>query len=109
MLRLKTSIFITAWQRRCMAGGAFATVARKGDPDGGLVIVKSMAPDRTATAVIETYHEDPRQRWRPLNEAPLGEDEIDRLIERETRFDTDLWVVEVEDRDRRLFLGEPDD
>ena len=39
----------------------------------------------------------------------VSEDEVDldRYIERATRIDPDLWVVEIDDREGRHFLTEP--
>ncbi|MCI5048255.1 MAG: DUF1491 family protein [Aquisalinus sp.] len=104
MPRLKTEIFIRAWLRRAQSEGAFATVARKGDPDGGLVIVKAINTDRQACAWIETYAVEEKNRWRPLTETFLAEIEVNEKISRELNFDRDLWLVEVEDRDGRNFL-----
>ncbi|MCI5044883.1 MAG: DUF1491 family protein [Aquisalinus sp.] len=105
MPRLRTEIFVKAWLRRAQSAGAFAAIVRKGDPDGGLVIVKAINGDRQACAWIETYAEVEEDRWRPLMEAFLSEREVDEKISRELSFDRDLWLVEVEDRSGRNFLG----
>ncbi|WP_306253374.1 DUF1491 family protein [Parvularcula sp. IMCC14364] len=104
MLRLKTAIFIKAWLRRAQAAGAFAAVVRKGDPDGGLVIVKVVNAERQACAWIETYAEREADRWRALTDAFMPEGEIDEKVNRELKFDSDAWLVEAEDRAGRNFL-----
>ncbi len=35
---------------------------------------------------------------------PLPDSKADGILEREIRFDSDLWIVEVEDREGRHFL-----
>ena len=47
------------------------------------------------------------RRWVVLLKAAfLSEDEVLAHIAREARVDSDLWVVEIEDRDGRHFLGD---
>ena len=42
--------------------------------------------------------------WMVLVEG--AEAEVDASIQKQRSFDTDLWVIEVEDRDGRHLLGE---
>jgi hypothetical protein len=104
---LSTDLWVGALIRRAEQGGAFAVVARKGDPNGGTVLVKVL--DRGSGAV-HLYAEATRMDGEQIWMRPAGaEDEpsLDRYIERAVRIDPDLWVVEIEDRQGRHFLTEP--
>ena len=47
------------------------------------------------------------RRWiAHLSPAGVPESEVDAFLEREARFDSDLWLIEVEDRRGRHFLDE---
>ena len=41
-----------------------------------------------------------------LSPAGVGESEVDALLAREASFDSDMWLVEVEDRGGRHFLDD---
>lgn len=106
---LSTDIWVSALIRRAELGGAFATVARKGDPRAGAVLVKTV--DRRGGEVrlyAEATRSDGQRVWmRPAR----GEQEsdLDAYVERALRIDPDLWVVEIEAQDGRRFLTEPVD
>jgi hypothetical protein len=102
--RLKTEIRVSAHLRRVQAAGAFAAIARKGDPDAGAVAVKVFMGSGVARLFIESRDIDGNQIWREPMEGPVEERRIDDYLEKEARFDPDLWVVEIEDRDGRSFL-----
>ena len=36
----------------------------------------------------------------------VSDKDAEKLLEREARFDSDVWIVEIEDRDGRHFLGD---
>lgn len=106
--RLKTHIRVGAHLRRARAGGAFATIARKGDPDAGVVMVKLYLGAGQARLFVQSRDLEGRPVWRdPLGEPggpPQAESEIDRWLEKERAIDPDLWIVEIEDREGRAFL-----
>jgi hypothetical protein len=88
-------------------GGAFATVARKGDPRAGAVLVKTINRLSGDTVVYaEAFRGDGERVWMQPK-ASHEEPDLDLYIERAARVDPDLWVVEIEDRDGRHFLTEP--
>ncbi|MBU2168149.1 MAG: DUF1491 family protein [Alphaproteobacteria bacterium] len=103
---LATDVWVGALIRRAQLGGAFATVARHGDARAGAVLVKIYdSANRTARLYSEATGPDGDRLWmRPLDTEV--ETEVDAYIERQARFDSDLWVVEIEDREGRHFLTE---
>ena len=104
---LSTDIWVGALIRRVELGGAFAVVARKGDPRAGAVLVKVLnRGDGTARLLAEATRGDGDRVWMEPA-ASREEGDLDRYIERAVRIDPDVWVVEIEDREGRHFLVEP--
>ena len=103
---LSTDIWVSALIRRAELAGAFAVVARKGDPRAGAVLVKVL--DRragTARLYAEATRGDGERVW--MQPVPSdAEPELDAYIERARRIDPDLWVVEIDDAQGRHFLTE---
>ena len=92
--------------RRAELGGAFATVARKGDARAGTVIVKVFDTSaRRARLYSEAFGPDGERLWmQPIESEQEGE--LDAYLDRQARYDPDLWVVEIEDREGRHFITE---
>lgn len=101
--RLKTEIRVAAQLRRAAIAGAFATVARRGDPDAGAVAVKVYLGARRARLFVESRNEAGEAIWREPLESEADEAAVDQFLEKESRFDRDLWIVEIEDRQGRAF------
>ena len=106
---ISTDIWVAALIRRAEMGGAFAAVARKGDPRAGAVLVKVVDRRRgQARLYAEATRADGERVWmRPARAEQ--EPELDAYVERAVRIDPDLWVVEIEDVEGRHFLTEPVD
>lgn len=111
MPELKTDFWASALIRRAEIGGAFATVARKGDADAGAVLVKVARLDGRARLYAPARNGDGERIWLDLSAGQLGEDErdIDAYVRKRVENDPDLWVLEVEDKNGRHFLEEPVD
>ncbi len=108
-MRVVSSFWVGAYVRRCHSVGAFATVARKGATEAGAIFVVVDRLDGTADlygpapqAFFDAEQPLDRQFEKLLSGAPNSE--IRDRIEREVRFDPDLWVIEIEDRQGRAFL-----
>ena len=102
--RLKTEIRVAAQLRRAAGAGAFATIARRGDPDAGAIAVKVYLGGRRARLFVEARNDEGSAVWREPLDGEADEAGVDRYLEKETRFDRDLWIVEIEDRQGRPFL-----
>lgn len=103
---LSTDVWVGALIRRAQLEGAFATVVKKGDARAGAVIVKVWNPqDRRARLYTEAFGPDGDRLWMQPVESDQ-ESELDAYVERQRRYDPDLWVVEIEDRQGRHFLTE---
>lgn len=111
MAELKADFWASALIRRAEAQGAFAAVARKGDPDAGVVLVKASTMDGRARLYAPALRGEGERVWLDLSSGALGDKEadIDDYVRRRAASDPDLWVVEIEDRQGRAFLLEPID
>ena len=102
---LHTDLWVSALIRRAGIAGANAVVVRRGDARAGTVIVKAYnTSDRTARLFTEAFGPDGDRLW--IEPVQGTETELDAYVERQAGFDTDLWVVEIEDREGRHFLTE---
>lgn len=102
-MRVTSALFVAAFVRRCHGEGAFAVVARKGAEEAGAVFVVVDRLDGTLDlyapapqAAFDEARPSDRLFQKIADRAP-PEGVRDRL-QRESRFDPDLWVVEVEVR-----------
>jgi hypothetical protein len=96
------------------SGGAFATVVRHGDNDLGTIWIKLNRLDGTAALYGPApesldAHDDriAERRFIRLHKADIVSNDIaDQQLARQHAFDSDLWVVEVEDRSGNHGLDE---
>lgn len=105
---LRTEIWAAALIRRAEVGGAFATIARRGDRDGGAVLVKVSTLDGRARLYAPARDGEGERVWMDLSAGSLGngEADIDAYARKRAETDPDLWVIEIEDRAGRTFLTE---
>jgi hypothetical protein len=111
-MRLKSGIWVAAYLRRCNGEGAFAAVRRRGAEEAGAVFIKINRLDGTATLygpAPQSAFDETRPAERMFvatvgGEKPAPEADIEARLLREIRFDSDVWIVEVEDRAGRNFL-----
>lgn len=104
--RLKSHIRVSAHIRRAEAAGAFASIIRRGDADAGAIAVKVWLGAGRARLFLETRDGAGAHVWREAFDGPVEEAQIDAKLARETAFDSDIWIVEIEDRDGRAFLDD---
>ncbi len=103
---LSTDLWAAALIRRAELAGAFATVARKGDARAGTVIVKAFdTTSRRARLYSEAFGSDGERLWMQPVESEF-ESELDEYLQRQIRYDPDLWIIEIEDREGRHFITE---
>lgn len=109
-MRIKTEIWVKAYIRRCFGEGMPALVVRRGNADAGAVYIKVNLLDGQvglygpAPAGLSAI--DGSRLWTSLlGDDAVPENEADAYLERQAGFDPDFWVVEIEDRQGRHFLG----
>lgn len=105
-MRVTTEFWISSVVRRAFALGGFAAVERRGAAEAGAVLVAlrgRLGEIRLYSPAPQTSYDEARPGERLFAETLRSddEDEVRQRIERELRFDPDLWVLELE-------LGEDD-
>ncbi|MFO0998201.1 MAG: DUF1491 family protein [Alphaproteobacteria bacterium] len=101
--RLKTAIWVKACVRQGDVDGISVTVVKKGDPDGGAVLVKLNRFEQGCTVLAETRDVAGGRAWiRGTGATAVEEAVADAYIARNRKIDPDLWVIEIEDREGRL-------
>jgi hypothetical protein len=109
-MRLKSSIWVAAYLRRCQTEGVFGAVRRRGAEEAGAVFVKVATLDGNAMLYVpapQTVYDDSRPIERifvPASKEPVSEPAVEERLVKEIRFDPDAWIVETEDRAGRHFL-----
>lgn len=104
--RLKAGIFVRALIRRAEVAGAYAFVLRKGAEEAGAVFLKVSCPDGRVTVLEQIRRGEGDLAWmKPIGEA--DEERASAYFAKQIRFDPDIWIVEIEDREGRAFVDEP--
>ena len=105
--RLKAGIFVRALIRRAEVHGASAYVVRKGIEEAGAVYIRVSRLDGTSFVLTQARQGEGELVWmRPLGEA-ADEAKVAAYFEKQIKFDPDIWIVEIEDREGRAFVDEP--
>jgi hypothetical protein len=100
-MRVTTDFWVSSILRRAFSAGGFAAVARRGASEAGAVMLTQrdrMGQTRLYGPAPQTSYEDAKPDQRLFVEILSADDEqsIREKIEREVRFDPDIWVVELE-------------
>jgi hypothetical protein len=109
-MRLKSSIWVAAYLRRCQGEGVFGAVRKRGADEAGAVFVKLALMDGNAmlfTPAPMSFYEEARPEDRVFAASPptpVAEQVVEERLAREVKFDPDAWIVEIEDKAGRHFL-----
>lgn len=104
--RLKAGIFVRALIRRAEVAGAQGYVLHKGSEEAGAVYIKINTLDGMCLVLSQARAGAGELVWlRPLGEA-CDEDRARSYFDKQMRYDPDLWVVEIEDKQGRTFVDE---
>lgn len=105
--RLKAGIYVRAIIRRAEVAGAQAFVVRKGSEEAGALFLKIARLDGTSVVLSPARRGEGELVWvKPLGDA-ADDAKAAAYFEKQAKFDPDLWIVEIEDREGRAFVDEP--
>ncbi|WP_368188365.1 DUF1491 family protein [Aestuariibius sp. HNIBRBA575] len=105
-MRLTADMWVSAYLTRLRLSDIPAFVVRKGDLTAGNILIKLNTLDGQAT-LFQRMHDlmTDTRKWDVLAQ---GDDrDVEVSIVKQSGFDPDLWVIEVEDRAGRTLLDEP--
>ena len=107
-MRLRSDFWVAAHLRRCAIECIDAVLRRRGAAEAGAIFVKVDRLDGSASlygpapqALVGDATET--RLFAPVLLDVAGAD-VEERMRREMRFDSDLWLVEIEDRSGRHFL-----
>lgn len=100
-MRVTTEIFVSALIRRVFGEGGFAAVLRRGAAEAGAVFI--VTRNRMGEAALygpaaqAAYGPDSTggRQFTPVGEN-LDDQSLNERLARELRFDSDIWVLELE-------------
>ena len=110
-MRLPTELWVKAYLRRLSGQGLFAAVVTHGDDDHGTLWVKVSRLDGTAAlfgpAPERLDAPAPDRRFLRMHKTDVvSEADADKQLRQAHDFDSDLWIVEIEDRAGRHGLDD---
>lgn len=111
--RLATEIWVAAYLRLVETQGGAGYLRRRGADQGGAVILKLTRTDLgfgqpacTALSRVSTLEGGLAWSWL-IGPEPDFEAAVEEKLAKQSGFDPDLWIIEVEDRAGRHFLDDP--
>ncbi|MGL4635259.1 MAG: DUF1491 family protein [Beijerinckiaceae bacterium] len=102
-MRLRSDIFVAAYLRLRNGENAFAVVRRKGAAEAGAIFVTidhlNGQVDLYGPAPQMAFEEaNPARLFQKISKAETDSAAIEERLARELRFDSDIWIIEVEDK-----------
>jgi hypothetical protein len=104
--RLKAGIFVRALIRRVQLEGASAFVIRSGAEDAGSIILKVAKLEGSVLVLNQARNARGELVWAQALGGWVGEARAAQWCDKQVKFDPDLWIVEIEDREGRAFVDE---
>ena len=110
-MRVTSEIWVGAYLRRCQAEGLPVVIVRRGDAAAGAIFISVDRLDGTVClygpAPAGLDRGDMDRRWvRCLGTGPVESAKANVYLAKQRDFDDDLWIIEIEDRAGRHFLGD---
>jgi hypothetical protein len=113
-MRLRADFWVQAFIRRCAAEGRPAVLRRRGAEEAGAILIVVDRLDGTCTLygpapqgeLAQAQEEAGVERlWMRLHKTEtLPVHEAEARLAREIKFDSDVWIVEVEDRQGKVLF-----
>jgi len=109
-MRLRADIFVSAYIRRCMVEGCYAVMRRRGAAEAGAIFVKIDRLDGSCALFgpapqTELAEAGIDRLWHRMHEAEWIDCALtEERLRKEIGFDPDIWIIDVDDRQGRVFL-----
>jgi hypothetical protein len=105
--RLPAALEAAALIRRAEAGGDFAVIVRKGDPDRGTLLLLVSSRGQHRACLERTLGADGRYGWQAAGPGDSASSlELGEFVAKRARFDPDSWVIELDIAAAERFIAE---
>ena len=96
-MALRADIWVAAYLRRAGVEGAFATLRRRGAAEAGAIFVLVDRMDGRVALYEPAPSLDGERRWIRAHAADWIEPaDAEARLQRQSRFDPDLWIVDID-------------
>lgn len=107
--RLRSDFWVAALRRRAEGAGAYVSIARRGAEEAGAIFLivdrRDGSVDLYGPAPQSVFEaEGPMDRLFLRLAEGASEENARTQMEREIKFDPDLWLIDIEDRAGRPFV-----
>lgn len=99
-MRVTSDLFVSALLRRIFSSGGYGAVVRRGATEAGAVFITTR--DRVGKVRLfgpaeQSAYDEARPDDRMFRQrAATSDEETQKILDRELRFDPDIWIVEIE-------------
>ncbi|MEO8176120.1 MAG: DUF1491 family protein [Sphingomicrobium sp.] len=105
--RLPAALEAAGLVRRAATNGDFATIIKKGDPDRGALLLVVSSRGRHVACLERVLSLETGYRWQVVGPGESASStEIDDFLSKRTRFDADLWAIELDIAEAERFIAE---
>jgi hypothetical protein len=110
-MRVRSELWVRAYLRRCQAEGVPVVIVRRGDEAAGAIFICIDRLDGTVNlygpAPAGLSESGTERHWiNCFGIRAVDQTEANLYLARQQEFDPDLWIIEIEDKAGRHFLGE---
>ena len=105
--RLPAKLEVSGLLRRVEADGDFATVVKRGDAEGGALLLIVSSRGRHFGCLERILGASGAYEWRSTGPAEsTGSEDLRDFLAKRTRFDPDLWIIELDIAAPERFIAE---
>ncbi len=99
-MALRSDIWVAAYIRRAGVEGAFATLRRRGAAEAGAIFVLIDRLDGRVALFEPAPSEDGERRFlRAHRDEWVAPADAEARLRRQSSFDPDIWIVDIDSRD----------
>ena len=105
--RLPAALEAAGLVRNAAQNGDFATILKKGDPDRGALLLVVSSRGRHVACLERMVAFEGGYCWRSVGPGESAKSqEVAKFLAKRTRFDADLWAIELDIADAERFIAE---
>lgn len=105
--RLPSGLEAAGLVRNAQAAGDFATILQKGDPDRGALLLIVTSRGRHVACLERMLTLVGSYQWQRVGpDESAGSEDVGEFLRKKTRFDRDLWLIELDIAQPERFIAE---